>query len=353
MRHWCRDAALREPLEKVSKIQRCRALGAALCLSLAAASVSGCSRSTVAGCSPVTIPPNCSSPSTFESLSLEISPIDPGSQVDTPGACHAEAPTGHFEHALIIVLENQDYDQAKPCFDKLIKLYKGVSFGNFWGLFHHSYPNYLAMVGGQQFSEIHRCYSDHLVTLPADDQHRSIADSLPTPLTWKNYAEGYSSGCRYAERHVPFLSFVSVTENPQNLQNVVDAQEFLRDAAGPNFPNYAFYSPDRYNDGHDTCMSFACDWVTRFLAMFPRERWRDTVVIVTFDEASGSDRYNNHIATVFLGDLVKDGVVVYQPYNHYNVLRTIEDNFGLAPLANNDCRAVPITGIWTKGDPDR
>jgi hypothetical protein len=33
-------------------------------------------------------------------------------------------------------------------------------------------------------------------------------------------------------------------------------------------------------------------------------------------------------------------------YNHYNVLRTIEDNFGLEPLTANDRDAAPITDIW-------
>ncbi len=33
-------------------------------------------------------------------------------------------------------------------------------------------------------------------------------------------------------------------------------------------------------------------------------------------------------------------------YTHYNVLRTIEDNFGLQPLNEGDRAAAPITDIW-------
>jgi hypothetical protein len=33
-------------------------------------------------------------------------------------------------------------------------------------------------------------------------------------------------------------------------------------------------------------------------------------------------------------------------YTHYNLLRTIEDNFGLEPLTANDREAAPITDIW-------
>jgi hypothetical protein len=34
------------------------------------------------------------------------------------------------------------------------------------------------------------------------------------------------------------------------------------------------------------------------------------------------------------------------PYNHYNLLRTVEDNFALPPLAGGDATAVPIDGVW-------
>jgi len=33
-------------------------------------------------------------------------------------------------------------------------------------------------------------------------------------------------------------------------------------------------------------------------------------------------------------------------YTHYSVLRTIEENFGLPPLTENDRDAAPITDIW-------
>jgi hypothetical protein len=33
-------------------------------------------------------------------------------------------------------------------------------------------------------------------------------------------------------------------------------------------------------------------------------------------------------------------------YNHFNVLRTIEHNFGLSPVGDMDAKAKPITDIW-------
>jgi len=41
-----------------------------------------------------------------------------------------------------------------------------------------------------------------------------------------------------------------------------------------------------------------------------------------------------------------DPKVLDRQYTHYNVLRTIEDNFGLQPLAEGDRDAAPIIDIW-------
>jgi len=35
-----------------------------------------------------------------------------------------------------------------------------------------------------------------------------------------------------------------------------------------------------------------------------------------------------------------------RPDNHYNVLRTIEENFDVDPVGDGDRDARPVTGIW-------
>ena len=67
--------------------------------------------------------------------------------------CTAAPAARHwFERVLIIVLENRDYDEAiaDGYLGQLAK--QGASFINFHGLFHPSYPNYLAMVAGKAIS---------------------------------------------------------------------------------------------------------------------------------------------------------------------------------------------------------
>ena len=69
------------------------------------------------------------------------------------------------------------------------------------------------------------------------------------------------------------------------------------------------------------------------------------LLIVTFDEGRGW-RHGNHIYTVVHGERVIPGSVSDDRYDHYSLLRTIEEVLGLGTLGQGDSKASPITGIW-------
>ncbi len=275
-------------------------------------------------------------------------------------------PNRHFDHVLIVVLENQAYVSAIK--DSYLKQLadEGVEFTNFRALGHPSYPNYLAMIAGSTFG-IHGIFGDDQKDIPDDAQHRTIGDFLD----WKNYAEDYppkpgqgpylyDSG-KYARKHVPFMSFQKVqkqefknvvsvnTKDPHNAF-VTDVQNSRRDPKDPKYkplPTYMFYSPNLDDDGHDTNLGTASTWLKNFLEnWFPPDARAGTLIVLTYDESEAPEKKNNHIYTVLLGDMLKKGKKVSEPYDHLDVLRTIEDNFGLKPLNVGDAKAKVITGIW-------
>jgi len=301
----------------------------------------------------------------------------------TTSTTPAPAPTPkHFDHVLIVVLENQSYDSAIK--NDLLKslAQKGANFSNFGNLYHYSYPNYLAMIAGSDFGTHNpQVLSDKQRNFNDDGQHRTIGDLI----NWKNYAEDYPAPVnatkpflgdrsgRYVRKHVPFLSFRSVQN--KTFHNVVGVDTHARDnafvgeigsfIADPQthpLPEYMFYSPNLDDDGHDPTfnpqvgLKKSADWLRVFLTTwlhFDDKTWlpkddalKRTLVIVTFDESEGNAR-PERIYTVFLGDTVKPQEVT-AAYNHYSVLRTIEDNFGLEPLHKNsgDGTASIISGIW-------
>ena len=289
--------------------------------------------------------------------STQTPPISPASQSDSQlhlQEVTASAPAHHFEHVLIIVLENQNFLRAvnDPYLRSLAK--QGASFADFHGLFHPSYPNYLSMVSGS------------LIDTPGDRQitvdQPTIGDRLEEQgKRWKNYAEdypGHRGDCRldlergkYARKHVPFLSFARVQK--ERCDNVVSGTELMTDLKAGALPEYAYYSPNLDNDGHDPVLdpatglkkgSAGLQRVLDPILADPALR-KGLLVVVTYDESQGLSP-DNHIYTVFLGDMVNPRYVNPDNLNHFNVLRTIEDNFGLAPLSDGDGRARPITDVW-------
>ncbi len=138
------------------------------------------------------------------------------------------------------------------------------------------------------------------------------------------------------------------------------------------FPHFAFYSPDVCNNGHGmkgkceftadapwaTRLEAATKWLHDFLDPLLDEQnhpefngfRKGTLIIITFDESAsdytGDNQPTNRIYTVFLGPMVRKGAISYVPTNHYNVLRTIEDNFDLGTLGEEDARNGPIADVW-------
>ena len=302
----------------------------------------------------------------------------PAQKKEDAAQAAAKSSARHFDRVVIIVLENGDYEAAIKDKNLADLATHGASFSNLHALFHPSYPNYLAMIAGTDFG-VHRrgrYLADRQVNFPNDASHKTIADRLiDNGLDFKNYVEelpegncpyridsqhvAHSNKGDYVRRHVPFLSLREVQEKWCDRVVRVDSGKgnsllgednfFVRDAKA-GLVAYSFYSPNMNNDGHNTNLGVAGAWVSKFLdKTFPEKLRKGTLVIVTFDE---SDRNaDNRIFTLFLGDMVKEGSqqdakVLDRVYTHYSVLRTIEDNFGLEPLAEGDRDAAPIKDIW-------
>ena len=70
------------------------------------------------------------------------------------------------------------------------------------------------------------------------------------------------------------------------------------------------------------------------------------LLILTFDESAGSSSSGNHVATILVGDAIAPGTVLSANFNHYSLLRLIEDQFELGNLGQNDAHAIPIKGLW-------
>src|SRR5258708_17736390 len=107
-------------------------------------------------------------------------------ETSAPAVATLQTPSRHFDHILVIVLENQAYVNAiKDTYLKQLAD-QGANFTDFHGVEHPSYPNYLAMIAGSTFG-MRGIFGDSQQDFLDDTQHKTLADSID----WKNYAENY------------------------------------------------------------------------------------------------------------------------------------------------------------------
>jgi hypothetical protein len=313
-----------------------------------------------------------------------------------PAGSASAAPGGHrglsaVRHVWVIELENRGYAQsfgtpsADPYLARTLPR-MGALLENYYAIGHASADNYIAQVSGQapdlgtqadcplwirfaghvvagpyhqvlgegcvypaavptlgnQLSAAGRSWAAYLQDM-GNDPHRD--DTVSTargpacghPAAWSADRTRHAErDDQYAARHDGFAFFRSVTANP-----AFCAAHILSFRPLPG----GLAQADR----------FLAHWVPVIMAA---PAYRDGgLIVVTFDEGSdaaaccgessglGPSHPNvplpgktgpggGRIGAVLLSPLIRPGIVSTVPYNHYSLLRTIEDIFGLPHLGD-------------------
>jgi acid phosphatase len=268
-------------------------------------------------------------------------PTSGGSTGATAGGPSSALPTP--DHVVVVVFENKDTGQVvgaagAPYLTSLAA--SGASFSDAHGVAHPSQPNYLALFSG----------STQGVTSDACPQSftgGNLAAQLQAAgRSFTGYSEdlprvGYT-GCqtaRYARKHNPWVDFPALPTSDNQPYSA-----FPTDLS--TLPTVSFVVPNLCDDMHDCSVATGDAWARAHLSGYVSwARAHNSLLVVTFDEDEGTSA--NHIATLFVGPMVRTGTSD-QRIDHYNVLRTLEDMYGLPPLGQA-AAATPITGIWAGG----
>jgi acid phosphatase len=206
-----------------------------------------------------------------------------------------------------------------------------------YALAHPSQPNYLALFSGSTQGVTN---DDCPLGFDGPNLARSLLDAR---FSFAGYSEDLPSvgftGCsagEYARKHNPWVDFSNV---PAAVNKPIAA--FPSDLAA--LPTVSFVIPNLVHDMHDGTPAEADQWLQDRLGAYAN--WapaHNSVLIVTADEDDYSS--NNRIATIVFGARVVAGGYD-QHVDHYGLLRTIGDAYGLTPIGES-ARAQPISGIW-------
>jgi phosphatidylinositol-3-phosphatase len=282
-------------------------------------------------------------------------------------------PSSHLDRIAIIVLESYRSDKVDPSaigpkeFDPFLnKLARENRVEmNYFGVWDPSLPNYIAMISGDFFGisgndnscfnplshpeSCHRLDAPNLVD-QLEEAHiawEGLFESMPSA----GFLGGYFPENRklYVQKHNPFVYFDSIALDSTRLAKLKPfvLNELLADLADPvAAPRFLYIVPNLCHDQHGTagCVNklaagdaFLAETVPAIINS-PGFTER-SVLFIVWDDSRGREACCGALSgggRIPLIAVTKRPMAIRgtTPSDHYSLLATIEDGFGLPRLAN-------------------
>lgn len=271
-------------------------------------------------------------------------------------AADAASSVPRFRHIYLIVMENREYgaivgNRQAPYINALIRRY-GLAT-NYRAVTHPSEPNYFALWAGSTFG----IHDDGVHDLRA----RNLADQLEAHgRTWRVYAQNYPGRCStaavarggvdlvgapgwYARKHNPAISFVDISRNPSRCARITRLAGF-----DPTAASFELIVPNTTNDMHDGSIAQGDAFLRAFVPRITGSpAFADSLLLITWDEGSSSLGGGGRVATIVVSPSVRPGTRSAVAHDHYSLLRTIEDAWGLGCLART-CSANDLREFFVR-----
>ena len=260
-----------------------------------------------------------------------------------------------YDHVVIVVEENKDYEQiidnTNASYINEVLKKEGASLTQMYAEEHHSEGNYFWLFSGDNQNV---GFTDDIPTISFTKSNLG-QQLISTGHSFKGYSEDLPSvgsleanSGLYARKHVPWICFANVpdgktTADSSNLR----LQDFPSDYS--SLPTVSIIIPNLVNDMHNGSISAGITagdkWLRKHLdSYYQWAKQHNSLLIVTFDESGQSTLFGgltnpgdtdlakrNHIFTVFAGAHIKHGDYTEgKGVTHVNVLRTLEAMYSLS-----------------------
>jgi acid phosphatase len=240
----------------------------------------------------------------------------------------------------VAVLENHAYGQLignadAPFINSLAM--SGALFTRSYAITHPSQPNYLALFSGSQ-QGVTSDSCPHTFSTP--NLGRAMLDA---GFSFVGYSEDLPragfAGCRtgaYVRKHSPWVNFANLPASVNQPFTAFPQTDFAA------LPTLSFVIPNLDHDMHDGTVAAADQWLRDNLGGYVQwAKQHNSVFVLTCDEDDSSE--DNRIFTIAVGANIKPGPV-NERIDHYRLLRTFEDTYGLAHLGAS-ANVSPISAI--------
>jgi phosphatidylinositol-3-phosphatase len=262
----------------------------------------------------------------------------------------AKVAAGQPAHVAVIVMENKEYghvigSRSAPYINRLARRYALAT--QMYAVRHPSLPNYLALTGGSTFGISSDC-TDCSVGAT------SVVDQLQRAhLSWRAYMEDLRRPCftgagsdGYAKKHDPFVYYTRIARDSTRCAHIVPLTQLYSDERAHTLPRFIWITPNLCHDLHDCGVATGDRFLLGLVPRLLRELGSGGLLFLTWDEGT-SDKgccklaSGGHVVTILAGAGALRGARMSTPGDHYSVLQTLDDLFGLPRLRGAACPCTP------------
>jgi hypothetical protein len=311
--------------------------------------------------------------------------------IATVPATSIAQPLPSYSHIFLIIEENHGYNQiignsAAPNINQLANTY-GLAT-RYFSVADPSAPNYVAMLGGNFFGIADdNPYYTHTLDKP------SLMSQLDgAGISWKGYLQsipypGFKGICypgrclgvpdfdpQYASKHNGIPYFRSIQNSTADLKKMVPLTQLSDDLSNNRLPAFAYVVPDQCHDMHGSppyCIDSGNpgDEQDKYLVkqgdllvgqtvtmITQSSLWTggNNAIVIVFDEGNGTagccdaNPGTGRVATVVITSHGPRGLRDSTPYNHYSLLQTFQQLFGLGCLefTCDTAHVTPMTPLF-------
>jgi phospholipase C len=162
---------------------------------------------------------------------------------------------------------------------------------------------------------------------------------------------------------VPLLAYREYVDNPALFAHIVDMDEYYRDAAEGTLPAVAFIAPAGSSEHPPGRIQAGQAFIRGIVTELMRSpMWNSSAFMWTYDDWGGwydhvkppqvdSYGYGFRVPALLVSPWSRHGYVDSTELDFTSMLKFIEENWGLAPLAARDTAATSIAGAFDFSQP--
>ena len=209
-------------------------------------------------------------------------------------------------------------------------------------------------------------------------KNATIGDRLTAAnLDWAWYSGGWNDAMAYSAdagtgdagspvtedfqyHHQPFVYYANYADGQPGRSHLEDETDFVAAAAAGTLPAVSFVKPvgiSNEHPGYTDILEGDVHLLSLIKAVQASPNWKDTAIIITYDEHGGfwdhvappaGDKWGpgSRVPTIVISPFAKKGHVDHTVYSTTSILATIEKRFGLQPLTTRDQNATPMTASF-------